>query len=313
MLIFLLFAVVVAFFILRQIRIISLENQALVASKTENLDIAEKKLTILAFGDIMLDRNVYLAVKKAGDFNFPFLKIDSLLRGADLRIANLEGPITDFDSVSIGNTRMRFTISPQFLEPLKTRFDVLSLANNHILDFGEIGYAQTKEKLGSAGIGYFGDYKNRKENLAKIIEKNGIKIGWVGYHGLADKNLSEVADEIKTIKSQSDFVVVFAHWGAEYAQEPSESQKQEARLFIDSGADLIIGSHSHVVQSSEKYQGKKIFYSLGNFIFDQYFSEETMKGLGVEILLRKSNNGIKADYKEYPLIINKNSQPELAE
>ena len=267
------------------------------------------RATILAFGDMMLDRTVYLKAKEAKDFDFPFLKIDSFLKNADLRIVNLEGPITNFKSVANTINRMRFTISPEFLEPLANRFEILCLANNHLLDFGENGYEQTKQYLDGAGIKYFGDYKNRKENLSQIIFRNKIKIGFIGYHALADKNLEAVIGEIEKLKSQTDFIIVFAHWGAEYIKDPSSSQKEEARMFIDAGADLVLGSHPHVVQASEEYKGKKIFYSLGNFIFDQYFSQDTMQGLGVEILLKKSNDGIKAKYKQYPIMINENSQP----
>ena len=267
------------------------------------------RATILAFGDMMLDRTVYLKAKEAKDFDFPFLKIDSFLKNADLRIVNLEGPITNFKSVSNTINRMRFTISPEFLEPLANRFEILCLANNHLLDFGENGYEQTKQYLDGAGIKYFGDYKNRKENLSQIIFRNKIKIGFIGYHALADKNFEAIIGEIEELKSQTDFIIVFAHWGAEYIKDPSSSQKEEARMFIDAGADLVLGSHPHVVQASEEYKGKKIFYSLGNFIFDQYFSQDTMQGLGVEILLKKSNDGIKAKYKQYPIMINENSQP----
>jgi poly-gamma-glutamate synthesis protein (capsule biosynthesis protein) len=269
------------------------------------------KVSILVFGDMMLDRSVYLATKKAGDFNFPFLNIDDFLKTADLRIANLEGPITSFKSVANGANRMRFTISSQFLPALKSRFDVLSLANNHMLDFGESGYSQTKDNLASAGINYFGDYENRQGNLSTIIEKNGIKIGFVGYHGLIDRGFENVLDEIKSIRPQVDFLIIMPHWGAEYKISPAEETRQKAKQFIDAGADLVLGGHPHAVQNSEEYKGKMIFYSLGNFIFDQYFSQQTMEGLGVEVLLEKSDNGIEVGYKQYKIIINKDSQPEI--
>jgi len=311
LIIFLILAFVVSagagFVILKARNEISLENKAVV-------NVPEiQKVSILAFGDMMLDRNVFLKTREAGDFNFPFLKIDPMLRQADIKIANLEGPITNFESVSQGNNRMRFTVSPDFLSALKSRFQVLGLANNHMQDFGEEGYSQTKEFLASAGINYFGDFKNRKENLSTVIEKNRIKIGFVGYHALAEENLQDIVDAIKKLEIETDFVIVFSHWGAEYQDEPAIIQKKEARMFIDNGADLVLGSHPHVVQESEDYQGKKIFYSLGNFIFDQYFSEETMKGLAVKILIEKSDEKIEAKYDLLPIRINENSQPEPAE
>lgn len=296
--------------ILMVVAFVILTNASFIVDGPKN-DI--EKVSILAFGDMMLDRSVYLTAEKAGDFNFPFLNIDDFLKTADLRIANLEGQITDFKSVANSTNRMRFTISTQFLSALKSRFDVLSLANNHMLDFGEDGYAQTKENLASAGINYFGDYENRVENLSTIIEKNGIKIGFIGYHGLIDRGFENILSEIQKIRLEVDFLIVVPHWGAEYKTSPAEETRQKAKQFIDAGADLILGSHPHAIQNSEEYNGKMIFYSLGNFIFDQYFSQETMEGLSIEILLEKSDKGIAINYKQYKIIINKESQPGLAD
>jgi len=298
-----------AFFVFRNTRNFDFAKQnsaAVIEPKIE-------KLSILAFGDMMLDRTVYAKTQKANDFNYPFLNIDSFLKTGDLRIANLEGPITNYKSVSNGTNRMRFTISSDFLDILKSRFEVVSLANNHMLDFGENGYNQTKEFLASAGISFFGDYKNRTENLSTIVEKNKIKIGFVGYHDLIDEGIDGVIAEIQKIKSESDFVIVMPHWGNEYQLKSSKRQQEEAKRFIDAGADLVLGGHPHVIQESEEYNGKMIFYSLGNFIFDQYFSQETMESLAIEILLEKSDNKVVATYKQHKILINKDSQPGLNE
>ncbi len=298
---------IAVFFVFRNTRNFDFKNQnsaQLVAPKI-------KKVSILTFGDMMLDRVVYSKTLKAGDYNFPFQKIDDFLKTADIKFANLEGPITNFKSISNGNTRMRFTVSPEFLPVLKERFNVLSLANNHMLDFGEAGYIQAKNYLSEANINYFGNYHNQQENLSTIIEKNEIKIGFIGYHGLIEEGFENALEEIKKIRPQVDFLIVVPHWGAEYKEFPADSTIKKAKQFIDVGADLILGGHPHVVQPSEEYKGKKIYYSLGNFIFDQYWSEETMQGLAVEILLEKSDNKIKAEYKEYKIKINQDSQPEI--
>jgi len=301
--------VAIAFFALKNTRNFDFLNQ----NSAKIIQPEIKKVSILAFGDMMLDRIVLTKTQKAGDYNFPFLKIDNFLKTADLKIANLEGPITDFKSVSNGNTRMRFTNSPKFLSILQNRFNVFNLANNHMLDFGEKGYEQTKNYLSSMGINYFGNYNNQSENLSTIIEKNGIKIGFVGYHGLIDTGFEDVLKEIEKIRPQVDFLIVMPHWGAEYQKVPAQSTKEKAKQFINAGADLILGSHSHVVQTIEEYNGKMIFYSLGNFIFDQYWSKDTMQGLGVEILLEKSDNKIKAEYKQHKILINNDSQPSVVE
>ncbi|MFH1129652.1 MAG: CapA family protein [Patescibacteria group bacterium] len=307
-LIILVAVIIVGFFILKNKRNFDFENQNSAKIIQPEID----KVSILAFGDMMLDRVVLSKTEKTGDYNFPFAKIDDFLKTADLKFANLEGPMTNFKSVSNGNTRMRFTISPEFLPILKERFNILSLTNNHMLDFGENGYEQTKNYLSSAGINYFGNYNNQPENLSTIVEKNNIKIGWVGYHGLIDGGLEDVSKEIERIRPEVDFLIVVSHWGAEYKKIPADSTVEKAHQFINAGADLVLGGHPHVVQTIEEYKGKMIFYSLGNFIFDQYWSEDTMEGLAVEILLEKIDNQIKAEYKQHKILINKDSQPELA-
>jgi poly-gamma-glutamate synthesis protein (capsule biosynthesis protein) len=308
-LVILIIIIVGVIFIIENTRNFDFENQNSAQITSPKIN----KVSILVFGDMMLDRTVLAKTQKAGNYNFPFLKIDEFLKTADLKFANLEGPVTNFESVSNGNTRMRFTIAPEFLPILKERFDVLSLANNHMLDFGEEGYNQTKNYLTEARINYFGNYRNQVEDLSTIIEKNGIKIGFIGYHGLIDEGLEDVLREIEKIRPQTDFLIVVPHWGAEYKEFPADSTIEKARKFIDAGADLILGGHPHVVQPSEEYMNKKIYYSLGNFVFDQYWSEETMESIAVEILLEKSDNNIKTEYQEHKIKINQDSQPMLVE
>lgn len=273
-------------------------------------------LTVLFTGDIMLDRIVLAKTKKAGDYNFPFLKITDFLKSFDLRIANLEGPITDFKSVSneAGGNRLIFTFSPLFLEPLKKNFDILSLANNHTSNFGDKGLRQTRDYLDGAGIKYFGDPNNNVEYLATTTEFNSIKIGFIGFNELAKNGFENILLKIKELRPRVDWLFIYPHWGSEYeTKKPSDKQQQEAREMIDAGADAVIGSHPHVVQPSEEYKGKMIFYSLGNFVFDQYFSAETMQGLAVAVKLEKRSGGaVNAVYQPYPLRINDNSQPALA-
>ncbi len=276
----------------------------------------EQELNLLAVGDIMLDRSVFLKTQKALDYNFPFLKITDWLQDFDLRIGNLEGPITDFQSVANGTgaNRLIFTFSPQFLQPLKTNFDFFSLANNHTKNFGLRGLEQTRNYLVQERIGYFGDPENTEDYLSTTTEKNGFRLAFVGYHGLVENGLPEVLTEIKKLREQNDFIIVYPHWGVEYeTTKISSRQRSEAHQLIEGGADLIIGTHPHVVQPEEEYLGKKIFYSLGNFIFDQYFSAETMQGLAVSVYLKKNYSGeVSVDYQTYKIKINYDSQPELS-
>ena len=308
-LVILIVVMVIGFFVFKNGKSFDFENRDSAKMIQPEID----KVSILAFGDMMLDRTVLAKTQKIGDYNFPFAKIDNFLETADLKFANLEGPMTNFESVSNGNTRMRFTVAPEFLPILKQRFNILSLANNHMLDFGENGYEQTKNYLFDAGINSFGSYNNQPENLSTIVEKNNIEIGWIGYHGLVDGGLEDALKEIERIRPEVDFLIIVPHWGAEYKKVPADSTIEKARQFIDAGADLVLGGHPHVVQTVEEYKGEMIFYSLGNFIFDQYFSQDTMEGLAVEILIEKSDNQIKVEYKQHKILINNDSQPELAQ
>ncbi|MFA6106281.1 MAG: CapA family protein [Patescibacteria group bacterium] len=271
-----------------------------------------EKASLVFVGDIMLDRNVYLKARAKGDYGFAFKKAGSIFSGADFPIANLEGPITDNKSVSLEKDRMVFTFSPEYLPVLKKYFSAFSLANNHTLNFGQKGLATSRQYLEESGMEYFGDPSNDEENLSTVIEKNGFKIGLAGYHSLYRDEPEKIVREIEKLRPNCDLVVIFPHWGIEYARKPSKTQANDARKFIDAGADLIIGTHPHVIQTVEVYKGKYVFYSLGNFIFDQYFSKETMEGLAIRLDLIRTGGELKMYYRILPVTISKESQAELA-
>lgn len=282
--------------------------------KEKEIILPKDQLSLLFTGDIMLDRSVYLKTLEAGDYNHPFQNLDYFF-DYDLRIGNLEGAITNFNSISngTGGSRFFFTFSPEFLEPLAKYFDIFDLANNHTLNFGYDGLKQTKDYLDEYGISYFGDPENDKENLSIIIEKNNIRLGFVGYHDLVVGGFDDALLEVEKLRSLVDYLVVMPHWGTEYITDKvNKLQKQEAHDFVDAGADVIIGTHPHVIQPIEEYNGKMIYYSLGNFIFDQYFSVDTQQGLNIAIFLEKGDN-IEVEYDILPIVINNDSQPSLAE
>lgn len=284
-----------------------------VSSDTEV--VAPQSLTLLFVGDIMLDRNVYNATKRNGEnFEHPFLLMASELARYDVRIANLEGPITTTPFNMKRAQAMSFTFDPQFIVPLAQYFDIVSLANNHTLNQGEKGLRATREYLQKVGVEYFGDPLNRAGDIGRIIERNGFKIGLVGYHAFGtpeSKSIPVVEREIKKMRAAgADYIVVMPHWGPEYKPRGAPAQVVAGHRFIDAGADVVIGGHPHVVQNVEEYKGRKIFYSLGNFIFDQYFSAETMEGIMVAAELRRGDDEKAiADFKTIPYKINKESQP----
>ncbi len=291
------------------------EVHALSVQSVDNPPIEIPRFSLLAVGDMMLDRSVYLHTQKAGDYTFPFEKISSFLDDWDLRLGNLEGPITTSKSVAngTGGNRLVFTFSSEFVQPLRQNFEFLSLANNHTTNFGKKGLDQTRQFLREESITFFGDPNNFIGFISTTTEKQNISFALIGYHQLVEKGLSDVVDEIERLDPIVDVVIVMPHWGNEYVTtHPSAAQKKEAHAFIDAGADVIFGAHPHVIQPIEEYKDKVIFYSLGNFIFDQYFSEETTQGLTVGMTVTKEEDKPKLSFELFPVEISKQSQPALA-
>jgi poly-gamma-glutamate synthesis protein (capsule biosynthesis protein) len=261
-------------------------------------------VNILFVGDMMLDRNVRNIIDRNGFDSF-FAGVSNLIASADIAVGNLEGAFTNNPSITsdLKNKALQFTFDPKLsLELSDLGFDVLGLANNHTYNYGKAGLESTRRYVGSAGMLYYGDPFN-KEEISTVIVKNGIKIGIVGFHEFYYTNFNEVFKEIERLRKEVDVVIVTPHWGDEYEVKPNERVVKWAHQFIDSGADIVIGAHSHVVGDIEVYKDKKIYYSLGNFAFDQYFSKATMEGLAVSIDITKSGKGISFEYTNIPVSV----------
>jgi poly-gamma-glutamate synthesis protein (capsule biosynthesis protein) len=232
----------------------------------------------------MLDRYVAKHIQTEG-FDSYFNETPRAWLGTDITLANLEGCFTDFEPRALDPNNLAFTFDPNLIPTLqKYNFTTFSLANNHSLNFGAEGLAQCIEYLLNGGFDYYGHPKNM-DDLSVTVTVRNVTIGFVGYNALEKTPLSDITDEISRIRPTVDYVIATPHWGNEYHDTPSATQKQAAHAMIDAGADLILGTHPHVIQPIEEYKGKMIFYSLGNFIFDQMFSEETRTGLTVGINL----------------------------
>jgi poly-gamma-glutamate synthesis protein (capsule biosynthesis protein) len=285
----------------------------------------EKEISLIAVGDVSFSRAVERAVKRANDINYPLLKIRDYFKTADLVFGNLETPITK--GAEIPDFEMIFRSNPGTEQALKEAgFSILSLANNHTPNFGEKGLSDTFDYLDDAGIEYVGAGRNTKEaNQPVFIEKEGIKLAFLAYNdndvvpnsyealedraGTAFMRIDKMIKAVKEAKKEANFVIVSMHSGIEYVNEPNNSQVNFARAAIDSGADLIIGHHPHVVQVMEKYKDKFIFYSLGNFIFDQPQSLETREGIAIKVYFTKNNvNKISI----LPVFMEKLAQPRMA-
>ncbi|MFO7807017.1 MAG: CapA family protein [Candidatus Moraniibacteriota bacterium] len=289
------------------------EKQTLPKNNTERLE--GNKASLIFVGDLMTDRYIRSIVERKG---FDYLlddKLSELLNESDCAIANLEGPITDFNSRS-QNSQEGSQDNFYFTMPSDTtgflnnnNFCLVNLGNNHILNFGEEGLGQTKDKLKNSKIDFFGAQDQEGSNFA---EKNlkGVKIAFVGYNQFSPSLKKEkTLDKIKKASRENDFTVVYAHWGEEYEEKSGINQRSLGRDFVDAGADLVIGSHPHVIQEMETYKGSRIYYSLGNFVFDQYFSEETKEGLMVEVIFDKKSENLK--FEEIKVKINPSGKTEL--
>jgi len=251
--------------------------------------------TKLAFvGDMMLTRGVQSSVNKnlGGDYNRLFENLEEL-KDADILFANLEGDVSD-KGKNVGS-KYSFRMDPQILPVLKeASFDIVSFANNHIGDWSTVAFKDTLTRLDEVGILKVGAGFNKQEVIKpSIIEKNNIKFGFIGMSdvgpvwmkatetnpGILLANDPDLENIIKNAKEKCDVLIVSIHWGEEYKTIHNKRQEELAYKIIDNGADIVIGHHPHVIQDIEEYRGKIIVYSLGNFIFDQYFSKETMEGM----------------------------------
>lgn len=224
----------------------------------------------------MLGRSVMSEAEKRNDLNYPFRKTVEILSQADIAFFNLESPIvTDCPPHESG---YKLCTKPEFGKTLAfSGVDVVSIANNHSLDYGYQGRQDTKNYLEREGILYT-DYEN-----FEIIEKKGIKFGFLAFDFTLRQPTAKDYQTIESSKKQVDFLFVSVHWGVEYQDMPTDFQRVWADKIISSGADVIVGHHPHWVQTIERRQSKVIYYSLGNFIFDQDWSEETKKGLVVRL------------------------------
>ncbi len=273
-------------------------------------------------GDIMLDRGVKTSVYKnfGGNYEKVFEEAGKL-KTPDIMFGNLEGPISD-QGKNVGS-KFSFRFEPGTASVLKSAgFDIVSFANNHVGDWSQAAFLDTLGHLAENNILFTGAGDNyEKVTKPTIIERSGIQIGFLGMSDVGpewmaasdanagillanDKNLGTIIEEAK---KDVDVLFVSVHWGDEY-KEHNQRQETLAKKIIDAGADVVIGHHPHVVQDVEEYKEGLIIYSLGNFVFDQYFSPETMQGMYASVVVGRG--GVKY-HEETIFDINEKYQPVL--
>ena len=271
------------------------EKVSLVKTKSKPAPSA----SMIAVGDIMLSREVERKMKQHG-LGYPFEKVSDYLKSADFVFGNLEGPIIDGPEVPVDVLKFR---APEGVEKIlfQNNIQILSLASNHIYNQGQAGIDKTVSLLDSVGIKYTGAGKDQADGQKPaIIEQNGLRIAFLAYTYPQDNLLLSVASldkekmksAVENTKKVADLVIVSMHTGKEYSHEPTERQVEFAHSAIDSGADLVLGHHPHVIQPVEIYKNKNIFYSLGNFIFDQR-GNERQETVAIKFLLEKGKISIR--------------------
>ena len=208
-----------------------------------------------------------------GDINFVMANTRNIFLNDDLTLVNFEGTLTETKKVPDNKKKNKFlfNIAPEYVTVLSDNgVEAVSLENNHVMDHGEEAYEETKETLRSGGIVY-----SNSEEIG-IFEVSGIQIAMLSYLCIDryDKPIGQYANlyekveaDIKAVKKQYPIVIVSFHWGNELDYSPTERQIKMGRLAADSGADLVIGHHSHRINPIEEYNGVYICYSLGNFCF----------------------------------------------
>jgi poly-gamma-glutamate synthesis protein (capsule biosynthesis protein) len=280
------------------------DNTNNVTSQETNtyLEVFNKKTEIVLTGDIMLGRSVNIeSLDKQNDPRYPFLKVADVLQSADLVFGNLETPIIDnCPRIEHGFT---FCADPRMIEGLTyAGVDIVSLANNHTTNFGSDGLAQTKNLLSQNGLNYVGT------GDLVIKEIKGVKYGFLGFDFTVNTPIQKNWDLVSNSNPLVDILIVGVHWGEEYKDTANANQQVWAKNLVDLGADVVVGHHPHWVQNSEEIEGKPVYYSLGNFVFDQMWSEETKKGLLVKLTFE---NGELIKEELLPTYIKEWGQPEF--
>lgn len=286
-----------------------------------------QEVVLLALGDIYINRD------NPGE---AFRHVLPLMKDKDVLFGNLETTLSDAQIPPMPGRGSPTKASQRMIDGIvNANFDLVSLANNHTTDYGAQGLIQTIELLDKKRILHVGAGKNIHEALEPVvITKDGLRIGFLAYEAtvwsfggdakggkpgvakihvnsllpaphVAKEDLDRMAQHIQNVKTAVDILVVSFHWGAELTTTLAPHQQSIAYTAVDSGADIIIGHHPHILQGVEVYRRRPIFYSLGDFIFDEefFYPDDT-----VIVKARLSNKGMKVAL--IPVFLNERGNPE---
>ncbi|MEN6430058.1 MAG: CapA family protein [Coriobacteriales bacterium] len=280
-------------------------------------------LTVSAVGDMIFDRRVKSLIQTSGGAA-PLAKVDQLLRRPDITVGNLESPLSSRGARD-ADKDVTFRGDPRAIEGLSNAgFDFLSLANNHVLDYGPDALADTISTLDDHGIGHAGAGTDKDAAFTPAVaERDGATIAFLSFShilppgfvatssrpGLAQgrSNMDEVTEAIREAKAHNDYVIVSFHWGVEYVDDANADQVRDAHRAVDAGADMVLSHHPHVIQAVEYYKGQLIAYSLGDFVFDHY-SRKTGEAFILDAEL--GPDGV-ANVSVTPVYLDTNGRPEV--
>lgn len=250
-----------------------------------------RPVTIAITGDIMLSRSVGQRVLATSD-SFPFSGTADWLKAFDLTVGNLECVVSTLGQPQPKQYTFEAPLAG-FERLVAAGYDIVSVANNHSGDYGPDAFADMLNHLPQHGITPLGGGMNRAQAHTPVIRKvRSTTLGFLAYCEIEPINFAAtestpghawldpalMAADIRALRPQVDYLIVFAHWGIEYQLQESTEQDAMARVAIDAGADFVVGAHPHVIEPSSSYNGKPIVYSLGNFVFDEMYGEVERRG-----------------------------------
>ena len=290
-------------------------QQAMSSDKGVATDDVVGPTNILFVGDIMLGRGVAGRLEEHGGPPESFAYVRDTFAVYDYVVANLEGPVSDRGTNVGSKYSFRFP-SAAASWVADAGIDLVSTANNHAWDYGRVALCDTHEHLGDSGVASVGaGCTEAAANTPHEVMLGDSRFLFLGYTnlypsgltargetpGVSNLDLERIVSMVKEFRAAGPGIVVaLMHWGEEYETRSHPIQQRWAYDLIDLGVDLVIGHHPHVTQEIERYADGWIVYSLGNFIFDQYFSEETMRGFGVAFRV-KSNRVLSFSVLPYEL------------
>ena len=301
------------------------EASQFISQEEKEIKPEKVETTLLAVGDIMLSRHVGTKIRQAEDSQLPFQKLKDKLNQADITFGNLESPF--YDKGSPVTEGMIFKAEPDTVEGLvESGFDIVSLANNHFGNQGEKGMIYTFDHLQKNNVKFVGAGKDFEQaHDPMVLENKGVKFAFLAYStpavtpasyaaaasrpGLNMMDIEQLKQDVVQAKERAEIVIISMHAGTEYTNQPNQRQKDFAHTACDSGASLVLGHHPHVVQITEQYNNCYIIYSLGNFVFDQMWSEETREGI---IAKCKFEDKELKEVEFIPIKIEDYNQPRLA-